>query len=312
MKVFLVAILLLVSLSQCRSLTVIESMDPDFGDIEGNIYESAKGKFVCYVPVDARYAEMDDGNYKVSFHQKGLGLFKIQAIKTSADFLNSVQQKGKEESLKNFIETNLIQKIKQSRPNAAVPISEFYENFRGGAYFFLLQVAKNSENVGEGKNSYNEYAMITFLSGNFIYIITRDAPTFPTEVTKNQLIPIVLASQKRLLDFHSRILIFGDEAAASLDIDAFDPEAEGSNLEEEEEEGGGAGVASGSIDLGGILKALEKRFYTPKGKFDLKPGRFKFNTKRFNSNKFKMSGRTSFKPGRFKMKSSFKSRGFRR
>lgn len=312
MKALLVTLCFLVSLSHCRSLNVIESMDPDFGDIEGNIYESAKGKFVCYVPVDARYAEMDDGNYKVSFHQKGFGLFKIQAIKSSPEFLSSLAQKGKEKALKEFIETNLIQKINRSGPSANVALSEYYENFRGGAYFFLLHVSKNSEKERSGLPSSNEYAMISFVSGNFIYIITRDAPAIPEEVTKDQMMVIVLESQKRLLDFHSRILILGDEAASSLDLDAFDPEVEATALEEEEEAGSGGGIEAGSIDLGGILKALEKRLYAPKGKFDLKPGRFKFNAKRFNSNKFKMSGRTNFKPGRFKMKSSFKSRGFRR
>jgi hypothetical protein len=293
----------------CQSVMPVENMDPDYGDIEGNIYESSKGKFVCYVPVDARYAVMNDGKYKVSFHQKDLGLFKIQAIKLNPEFQQNLTKLGKEKALESFIDVNLIQKLSKNRPDTKILASEFYKEFRNGLYYFIVNIPNAANQKENTEGAYNSYAMMAFVSGNFIYLVTRDA------VKSDDLLVQVELSRQRLIDFHSRILILGDHKVADLDIDAFDPEEEGEDAEEEEEEeggGGGGGGVGGEIDLGGLLKVLQKRLYTPKGKFDIKPGRFKFNTKQFNSNRFKMSGRTNIQPGRFKMKSSFKTPRFKR
>ncbi len=307
-------IVFLLLMMNCQSITPRLVMDPEYGDIEGNLYESEKGRFVCYVPVDARYAVMEDGYYKVSFHQTGIGLFKIQSIKMKPDFLKTMKEEGREEALKNFISTNLLTKLQQKAPQANIQVSEYYKTFRDGAYFFILNIPNLSKSAQMKSTFYENYAMVTFVVGNFIYILTRDVPSAPTENNSPNDTNMIVNAQARLIEFHSRILILGDDPTMDLSIDAFDLEADGEEGDEEEEElaGGSSGGASGSIDLGGILQLLQKRLYVPKGKMDIKPGRFKFNSARFNSNKFKMSGRTHIKPARFKMKSSFKVRGFKR
>lgn len=311
MKKRIVLFFFIKSLIGCQTLQPAENFDPDFGDIEGNMYESKKGKFVCFVPVDARYADMDDGNYKVSFQQKDFGLFKIQAIKANQDFQKNIVEIGKERALTSFIETNLMTRLTKNRNDIKIVYSEYAKDFREGAYFFLLHIPENSEKTQE-KTPYTTYGMISFVSGEFIYILTRDIDSYLGIGSIKEKNEYVQAAQKKLIDFHSRILILGDVGATGLDLDVFDPESEEDPSEEEELGGSGGAGIGGEIDLGGILRLIQKKFNVSRGKFDLKPGRFKFNTKQFNSNKFKMSGRTNIRSSRFKMKSSFKTRGFKR
>ncbi|MCZ8155355.1 MAG: hypothetical protein O9264_04485 [Leptospira sp.] len=304
--------IVLVFLIQCKTLTPSDNFDPDYGDIEGNIYESKKGKFVCYVPVDARDAVMEDGNFKVSFFQKDLGLYKVQAINLTSDLKNKIVEQGKESVFKNFIQDQLIQKIKPSYPKIQISSSIYSADFRDGTYFFLLSLGNDSQKIQNDKLPYSNYAMMIFSVGDFLYLITRDSIQFDSNeaIQKKNLDLIQEDAISRLLDFHSRIAIVGDLMSSDLALEAFDAEIE---IEDEGlEEGGSSSSIGGEIDLSGIIKILQTQWNANRGRFNIRPGRFKFDQRRFNTNRLKMSGRTHIKPGRFKVKSSFKSRGFKR
>lgn len=90
-----------------------------------------------------------------------------------------------------------------------------------------------------------------------------------------------------------------DQKSKSEDEEDGEDDDDDEESEEEEEELDGGFSSGGEIDLGGLISILKERTRIPKGKLDIKPGRFKFNSARFNAPKINRS-RFNFKPSRTK------------
>ncbi|MDF3820878.1 hypothetical protein P3G55_13260 [Leptospira sp. 96542] len=284
----------------------IETIEPVYGDLKYGEYQSDSKLFHLKLPIDKRYAIFRDSKYKVSFSDSLTGLYKLQLIPIKDKIKGELIKNGKEQTYKNFLATNLIQQIQTNFPNSKIITEKYNPNFKDGSYSIVLEInKKNPDKPDEEKLEH--YSFLIYQVTNHFYILTRSLP----KETEVQLIPSL--AETLLLDFQSKLTIFPQEyIEPKLDLDVAS-ESENKKSEDdddaEEDEGeeilsGGGGVITSEIDLGGIFAVLKKRMYIPQGKLDVKPGRFKFNSARVNSNRFNSHPRTHFKPARTKNFSS--------
>lgn len=298
-----ILILLCNILLNCQTFEIYRNVDLEHGDIEGNLYESPFGKFACFVPVDARYAVMEDQKNGVTFYQEDFGLFKIQALPVKPEFTLKVAEKGKEKALSDFVTNDILEKLNKDSMKANLILLQYSPEFRNGTVYFLITV-KNPKNDSLVIPPFNSYAMMVFLVNDFIYVLTRNA-NLPITADPLALQKEIELAIDKLIDFHSRIYILGDVKSEDVTSDVSDF----IYYEDEEElESAGGAMVTESFDLTGIFQAIQKRMYVSPGRFSFSPNRFKFRSFKINSNRFKMSGRSKVRAGRFKMKSSFKSR----
>lgn len=220
---------------------------------------------------------------------------------------------GFEKTLKTFITTNLVDKIKKNYPKSGI-IHEIYSSeYRDGTYTFTLEVAKPEAGKDQFKKEY--YVFSCFKSQSQIYILSRSLPNETSRETLPKL------AESSILDFYPQVTFqskYIEPKPLDLDIamtngrkqgggeeDEVDNDDDEDDEEEEELAGGGGGgsAAMGEIDLGGLISLLKERTHIPRNKMDIKPGRFKFNNARFNPPKMN-SSKFHFKPGRTKNFSS--------
>ncbi|TGM52440.1 hypothetical protein [Leptospira vanthielii] len=287
----------------------IKRLNPVYGDILGENYTSDSKLFQTRIPIDKRFAVIRDGKYNVSFFDPIHGLFKIQAINVNEKLNSDIITNGFEKTLKNFITTNLVDKIKKNYPKSGI-IHEIYSpEYRDGTYTFTLEVAKPDAGKDQFKKEY--YVFSCFKSQSQIYILSRSLPSETNIETLPKL------AESSILEFYPQITFqsrYIEPKPLDLDIamgnekkqgdnegDGVDDDDDDDEDDEEGEElaGGGGGAAMGEIDLGGLVSLLKERTHIPKSRMDIKPGRFKFNNARFNPPKMNNS-KFHFKPGRTK------------
>lgn len=292
----------------------IKRLNPVYGDVLGGNYTSDSQLFKTRIPVDTRFAVVRDGKRNVSFFDPIHGLYKIQAINVNEKINSDIISEGIEKTLKSFITTNLIDKVKKNYPKSGIIHENYTPEYRDGTYTFTLEVAKPDPGKDQFKKEY--FVFSCFKSQSQIYILSRSLPN------ETSLETIPKLAESNILDFYPQVTFqskYIEPKPIDLDVamnNGTKPDANGNNEEDddddddgEEEEGeelaggGGAGGVSGEIDLGGLFSILKERTYIPKGKMDIKPGRFKFNNARFNAPKIN-SSRFHFKPGRTKNFSS--------
>ncbi|EKJ86638.1 hypothetical protein LEP1GSC017_1942 [Leptospira meyeri serovar Hardjo str. Went 5] len=293
----------------------IKRLNPVYGDVLGGTYISDSNLFTTQIPVDTRFAVIRDGKRNVSFFDPIHGLFKIQAINVNQKIHSDIITDGIEKTLKTFITTNLIDKIKKNYPKSGIIHESYLSEYRDGTYTFTLEIAKPDVEKDQFKKEY--YVFSCFKSQSQIYILSRSLPN----ETNLEVLPKL--AETSILDFYPNITFqskYIEPKPLELDVavngekkrntneydddnDEDDEDDEDDEEEEEDEElagGGGGGGASAEMDLSGLLSLLKERTYIPKGKMDIKPGRFKFNNARFNAPKFNTGSRFHVKPGRTK------------
>lgn len=286
----------------------IKRLNPVYGDILGENYNSDSQLFQTLIPIDKRFAVVRDGKRNVSFFDPIHGLFKIQAINVNQKINSDIITDGIEKTLKSFISANLVDKIKKNYPKSGI-IHEIYSpDYRDGTYTFTLEVAKPEPGKDQFKKEY--FVFSCFKSQSQIYILSRSLPN----ETSQEVLPKL--AEESILDFYPQVTfqskyiepkpldldVATNEGKKKSDNPNDDEEDDGDDDEEEEEVaggGGGGGGGSGEIDLGGLFSVLKERTHIPKGKMDIKPGRFQFNNARFNAPKMNNS-RFHFKPARTK------------
>ncbi|MBM9590195.1 hypothetical protein JWG41_07050 [Leptospira sp. 201903075] len=292
----------------------IKRLNPVYGDVLGGTYSSDSDLFKTQIPVDKRFAVVRDAKKNVSFFDPIHGLFKIQAINVNQKIHSDIITDGIEKTLKTFITTNLIDKIKKKYPKSGI-IHEIYSpEYRDGTYTFTLEVAKPEPGKDQFKKEY--FVFSCFKSQSQIYILSRSLPN----ETSPEALPKL--AETNILDFYPQVRFqskYIEPKPLDLDIamnegkkkskndNDEDDDDEDEDDEEEGEElaggGGGGGGSSAEIDLGGLFSLLKERTHIPKGKMDIKPGRFQFNNARFNAPKMNNS-KFHFKPSRTKNFSS--------
>lgn len=289
----------------------IKRLNPVYGDVLGGTYSSDSDLFKTQIPVDKRFAVVRDGKKNVSFFDPIHGLFKIQAINVNQKIHSDIITDGIEKTLKTFITTNLIDKIKKKYPKSGI-IHEIYSpEYRDGTYTFTLEVAKPEPEKDQFKKEY--FVFSCFKSQSQIFILSRSLPN----ETSPEALPKL--AETSILDFYPQVRFkskYIEPKPLDLDVamnegkkksknDNEDDDDEDEDDEEEGEElaGGGGGGSGAEIDLGGLFSLLKERTHIPKGKMDIKPGRFQFNNARFNAPKMNNS-KFHFKPSRTKNFSS--------
>lgn len=284
----------------------IKRLSPVYGDVLNGTYISDSDLFKTQIPVDTRFAVLRDGKKNVSFFDPIHGLFKIQAINVNEKINSDIITEGIEKTLKNFITTNLIDKIKKNYPKSGIIHEIYTPEYRDGTYTFTLEVAKPEPGKDQFKKEY--FVFSCFKSQSQFYILSRSLPNDPSLETLPKL------AESSILDFYPQVSFqskYIEPKPIDLDLamtdgkkrDSLENDEDEDDEEEEGEElaggGGGAGVLGGEIDLGGLISLLKERTHIPQGKMDIKPGRFKFNNARFNASKINNS-RFHFKPARTK------------
>ncbi|XDD46671.1 hypothetical protein AB3N60_00845 [Leptospira sp. WS39.C2] len=287
----------------------IKRLNPVYGDVIGETYLSDSFLFTTLIPVDKRFAIIRDGKRNVSFFDPIHGLFKIQAINVNYKVNSDFNSDGIEKTLKTYITTNLIDKIKKNYPKSGIVYELYSPEYRDGTYTFVLEIVKPDKNNELFQKEY--YVFSCFKSQSQIFILTRSLPnnSNPEDLPK--------LAETKIIDFYSKVnfqsryiepkapevdLTINDGTPKPKNKDDIDGDEEDDDDNEDEEEelaGGGGGGASTEIDLSGLFSALKERTYIPRGKMDIKPGRFKFNNARFNAPKVTRS-KFHFKPGRSK------------
>ncbi|TGL44412.1 hypothetical protein [Leptospira perdikensis] len=293
----------------------VKRLYPVYGDVLGNTYSSDSELFKTQIPVDKRYAVLRDGKKNVSFFDPIHGLFKIQAINVNEKINSDIITDGIEKTLKNFITTNLVDKIKKKYPQSGILNEIYSSDYRDGTYTFTLEVAKPEPGKDQFKKEY--FVFSCFKSQSQIYILSRSLPNETNPETLPKL------AETSILDFYPQVRFqskYIEPKPLNLDVamnegkkksnNGDDDDDDDDDDDEEDEEGeelagggGGGGSAGAEIDLGGLFSLLKERTYIPKGKMDIKPGRFKFNNARFNTPKMN-SSKFHFKPARTKNFSS--------
>ncbi|TGK82047.1 hypothetical protein EHQ24_12300 [Leptospira noumeaensis] len=286
----------------------IKRLNPVYGDVLGGTYSSDSDLFKTEIPVDKRFAVIRDGKKNVSFFDPIHGLFKIQAINVNQKIHSDIITDGIEKTLKTFINSNLIDKIKKNYPKSGI-IHEIYSpEYRDGTYTFTLEIAKPDLEKDQFKKEY--YVFSCFKSQSQIYILSR---SLPNETNSENLQKL---AESNIIDFYSQVTFkskYIEPKPVDLDVASADEKKQSGDDEEEDDDeedeeelagGGGSGGETGAIDLGGLFSLLKERAYIPKGKLDIKPGRFKFNNARFNAPKFNSGSKFHFKPSRTKNFSS--------
>ncbi|TGK96298.1 hypothetical protein EHQ30_06745 [Leptospira brenneri] len=289
----------------------IKRLNPVYGDVLGGSYTSDSDLFKTQIPVDKRYAVIRDGKKNVSFFDPIHGLFKIQAINVNEKIHSDIITDGIEKTLRTFITTNLIDKIKKTYPRSGIIHEIYTPEYRDGTYTFTLEIAKPELGKDEFKKEY--FVFSCFKSQSQIYILSRSLPN----ETGLDVLPKL--AETSILDFYPQITFQSKYIEPKpLDLDIAMNEGKKRNRDENDEEdddeeeegeelaggGGGGGGAGAEIDLGGLFSLLKERAYIPRGKMDIKPGRFKFNNARFNAPKFNTGSKFHIKPGRTKNFSS--------
>ncbi|TGM36583.1 hypothetical protein EHQ75_15745 [Leptospira levettii] len=287
----------------------IKYLNPVYGDVKDNVYISDSGLFDTKIPVDARYAVIRDGKVNVSFYDPIHGLYKIQAINVNQKINSDIITNGIEPTLKDFIKTKLVEKIQKKYPKSTIVHESFTPEYRDGTYTFILEINKPEANLETFKKEY--FVFSCFKSQSQIFILSK---TFLKEY--NELISPQMA-EAEIIDFYSKVNFrskYIEPKPLDLEVSMNDSKSKSEKEEDEEEDDDddddeegeegeeevAAGFSSGGeIDLGGLFSILKERTYIPKGKLDLKPGRFKFNSARFNAPKVTRS-KFHIKPGRSK------------
>ncbi|WP_244241936.1 hypothetical protein [Leptospira kanakyensis] len=290
----------------------IKRLNPVYGDVLGGTYSSDSDLFKTEIPVDKRFAVIRDGKKNVSFFDPIHGLFKIQAINVNQKIHSDIITDGIEKTLKNFINSNLIDKIKKNYPKSGIIHETYSPEYRNGTYTFTLEIAKPDLGTDQFKKEY--YVFSCFKSQSQIYILSRSLPNETNLETLPKL------AESNIIDFYSQVTFkskYIEPKPVNLDVASADGKKQSGNDDDEDDEddedeegeeelagGGGGGGETGAIDLGGLFSLLKERAYIPKGKLDIKPGRFKFNNARFNAPKFNSGSKFHFKPSRTKNFSS--------
>lgn len=289
----------------------IKRLNPVYGDVLGGTYTSDSNLFTTQIPVDTRFAVIRDGKQNVSFFDPIHGLFKIQAINVNQKIQSDIITDGIEKTLKTFITTNLVEKIKKTYPKSGIIHETYLPDYRDGSYTFTLEIAKPDVEKEQFKKEY--FVFSCFKSQSQIFILSRSIPNDTNIENLPKLAESNILDFYSLVNFQSRYI---EPKPIDLDVTSTNQikkdgneEDDDDDLEEEGEEelaggGGGGGGAYGEIDLGGLFSILKERTYIPRGKMDIKPGRFKFNNARFNAPKFNTGSRFHVKPGRTKNFSS--------
>ncbi|MCW7491729.1 hypothetical protein ND861_03590 [Leptospira sp. 2 VSF19] len=292
----------------------IKHLNPVYGDIIGNMYSSGSDFFKTQIPVDTRYAVIRDGKQNVSFYDPIRGLYKIQVINVNSKINSDIITEGLEKTLKTFITTSLLDKVKKNYPKSAILHEMYTPEYRDGTYTFTLEIAKPEPGNDQFKKEY--FVFSCFKSQSQIFLLSR---SFPNDTNLGNLSKL---SESNILDFYSQITFqskYIEPKPLDLDIamndgkkksenDTDEDNNNNNNDEEDDEEeeneeelagGGSVGGESGQIDLGGLFSILKERTHIPRSKLDIKPGRFKFNNARFNPPKMN-SSKFHIKPGRTK------------
>lgn len=286
----------------------IKYLNPVYGDIRGNVYKSDSGLFETMIPVDVRFAVLRDGKEKVSFYDPIHGLFKIQAIKVDKKIETDVSSNGIESTLKSFIKIKLVDKIQKQFPQSSIKKEIFTPDYRNGTYTFILEIDKPE--VGLENSNKELFIFSCFKLQDRIFILSKSLPNAFNEPISQQLAESEIISFYANTKFRSKYkepkpinleVSMNDAKGKSLtDVeDENDEEEEDDDEEDEEEEELPGSIASSEIDLDGLFSLLKARTYIPKGKLDIKPGRFKFNQARIHSPKITRS-KFHIKPGRSK------------
>ncbi|TGL65316.1 hypothetical protein [Leptospira jelokensis] len=284
----------------------IKYLNPVYGDIKDHTYISDSGLFETKIPVDARYAVLNDGKTKVSFYDPIHGLYKIQAINVTQKINSDIISNGIEPTLKNFIKTKLVDVIQKKYPKSNIVFETFSTDYRDGTYTFLLEVAKPETNLESFKKEY--YIFSCFKSQSQIFILSKTFQKEYNETISPQLAETEIIDFYSKVNFHSKYIepkpldlevSMNGQKSKSDEEDGEEEDYDDEEGEEEEEELAGGFSSGGEVDLGGLISILKERTYIPKGKLDIKPGRFKFNSARFNAPKINRS-RFHFKPSRTK------------
>ncbi|WP_322113893.1 hypothetical protein [Leptospira bandrabouensis] len=288
----------------------IKHLNPVYGDIIGGMYSSDSDLFKTQIPVDTRFAVVRDGKQNVSFYDPIHGLYKIQAINTNTKINSDIITEGFEKTLKTFITTNLVDKVKKNYPKSTILHEMYTPDYRDGTYTFILEIAKPEPGIDEFKKEY--FVFSCFKSQSQIYILSRSLPNDTSSANLYQL------AESNILDFYSQIsfqskyiepkpiaidLAMNDEKRktdTNAEDDNYDDE-EDDEEDSEDEEGSvesGGGI-QGEMDLSGLVSILKERTKIPKGKLDIKPGRFQINQSKWNPPKMK-SSKFHIKPARTK------------
>lgn len=284
----------------------IKHLNPVYGDVTGGMYLSDSELFKTQIPVDTRFAVIRDGKKNVSFYDPIHGLYKIQAVNVNEKINSDIITNGLEKTLKTFITTNLLDKVKKNYPKSTILHEIYTPEYRDGTYTFILEIAKPELDKEQFKKEY--YVFSCFKSQSQIYILSRSLPN------ETNLDTLPKLAELNILDFYSQVTFqskYIEPKPLDLDIamndgnkksDTDEVDDDGEEDEEEEElvgSGGGVGGVTGTIDLGGLLSVLKERTYIPKTKLDIKPGRFQFNNSRFHTPKMN-SSKFHIKPARTK------------
>lgn len=131
----------------------IKYLNPVYGDVKDHTYISDSGLFDTKIPVDARYAVLNDGKTKVSFYDPIHGLYKIQAINVTQKINSDIISNGIEPTLKNFIKTKLVDVIQKKYPKSNIVFETYSSEYRDGTYTFILEVAKPEANLESFKKN---------------------------------------------------------------------------------------------------------------------------------------------------------------
>ncbi|MCW7505540.1 hypothetical protein [Leptospira paudalimensis] len=286
----------------------IKYLNPVYGDIRGNIYRSDSGLFETTIPVDVRFAVLRDGKEKVSFYDPINGLYKIQAIKVDQKIETDVITNGIESTLKNFIQSKLVDKIQKQFPKSNITNESFISEYRNGTYTFILEIHKPESGSESAKKEL--FMFSCFKLQDRIFILSKSLSNAFNEPISQQLAESEILSFYAYSKFRSK---YKEPKPINLEVSMNDAkgkpltdvedengeEEEDDEADDEEEEELSGSIATSEIDLDGLFALLKARTYIPKGKLDIKPGRFKFNQARIHSPKVTRS-KFHIKPGRSK------------
>jgi hypothetical protein len=148
-------------------------------DFSEQTYESPLGNFTVPIPVDPQQGGRIQSQEGVVGFSDDIGtLLRIDYYPFPLEQLEELESVGQEEYLQTILVDKYVpQAIFANVPDASVEYSEYLEDTLRGAYYVLIDMPKGStiskqENNGTAIRLDAYRGMLTFISGEFLYIVS--------------------------------------------------------------------------------------------------------------------------------------------
>ncbi len=157
-------------------------------DSNQDLYESPSGNFAVPIPSDLEQgAKLETQDGVVSFSDDLGTLFRIDYYPLPPQQMDDIESVGQEEYLRSILLNKYVPSaIAANLPDASVDYTEYLPETMEGAYFALVNMPEGSTVSRTGNNGtalrLNAFrGLLTFINGNFVYIVSSQRSFFNGE-----------------------------------------------------------------------------------------------------------------------------------